>query len=282
MSLRFTYLKVAGAVGAAALTIGGLTAPAFAATQDITYNCDQGAPPLGPLDTTIDPGSIPASLVAGQQVKRDVTLTIHLNTAQTAIAQSIGTSVSGKVTSKGTDALSLTFPDTPIPGTPGATMDVVATGKGAISSAKAGSIDVTTGRVSAALHLTGGAGGPVDASTSCAQPNDGTQILGTVTVSKDASKTTTTASYNAKKDKATGKAKVKGKQFGLAGTGKVKFTLKKGTHKVASKSGTLNKKGVAKVSFKGVKKSGKYSISAKFGGDDGLKGSKGKDTFKVS
>lgn len=281
MTLRFTHLKFVGALGAAALTIGGLTAPAFAATQDITYNCDQGAPPLGPLDTTIDPGSMPASLVAGQKVKRDVTLTIHLDQTQTAIAQTIGTSVSGTVTSKGTDALSLAFPATPIPGTPGATMDVVATGKGAISSAKAGSINITTGRVSAALHLTGGAGGPVDASTSCAQPSDGTQVLGTVTVSKDKSKTTTTATYSAAKDKATGKAKVQGKEFHLAGTGTVKFILKKGTKTVATKSGKLNKKGVASVSFKNVKKKGKYSITAKFPGDKGLKASSGKDTFKV-
>jgi hypothetical protein len=281
MSVRSTHLKIVGAVGAAALTVGALTAPALAAPQDITYNCDQGAPPLGPLDTTIDPGTIPAALVAGQKVKRNVTMTMHLDQTQTGIAQSIGTSVSGTIKSKGTDALALTFPATPIPGTPGATMDVVATGKGTISSAKAGSIDITTGRVGAVLHLTGGAGGPVDATPSCAQPTDGSQVLGTVTVSKDSSKTTTVAKYAAKTKKATGKATVKGAKYGLAGTGKVKFILKKGTKTVASKSGKLNKKGVASVAFKNVKAKGNYSITAKFAGDNGLKKSSGKDTFKV-
>ena len=58
----------------------------------------------------------------------------------------------------------------------------------------------------------------------------------TVAVSKDGSKTATSASYNAKKNVATGTAKVAGSKFKLAGTGKVTFTLKKGTKTIARPS----------------------------------------------
>ena len=68
-------------------------------------------------------------------------------------------------------------------------------------------------------------------SDACTAPTNGTQTLGTISVSKDKSKTATAASYNGKKNVATGKAKVKGAKYKLPGTGKVKFTLKKGTHR---------------------------------------------------
>ena len=62
----------------------------------------------------------------------------------------------------------------------------------------------------------------------------------------------------------------------------MKFILKRGTHTIKSLSGKLNKKGIAKVAFKNVKRHGKYSITAKFGGDKALKASSGRATFKVS
>ncbi len=104
--------------------------------------------------------------------------------------------------------------------------------------------------------------------------------FGTITVSKDKTTTATSADYNATKNIATGKAKVKS-HFGLKPTGSVKFTLKKGTHKIKTLSGKLNKKGIAKVSFKGVKAKGKYSITGKYTGNKALKGSSGKATFAV-
>ncbi len=114
----------------------------------------------------------------------------------------------------------------------------------------------------------------------CTAPTDGTQTLGTVTVSKDKSKTTASGKYTAAKKSTSLTSKVKGAKFGLAGTGKVKFTIKKGTKTVGSASGTL-KKGVAKATVKKALAKGKYSVSAKFKGDDGLKGSSGKGSFTV-
>ena len=114
----------------------------------------------------------------------------------------------------------------------------------------------------------------------CTAPTDGSNKFGTIAVKKDGSKTTTKASYNAKKDVATGTAKVAGSKFKLAGTGKVKFTLKKGSKTIKSITASL-KKGKATAAFKKVKAKGSYTITASFKGDAGLKGSSGKASFKV-
>ena len=104
----------------------------------------------------------------------------------------------------------------------------------------------------------------------------------TVKVVKDKSKTAEKASYSAKKDIAKGTATVKSR-FGTPATGRVTFTLKKGTKIVKTGRDTLNRKGVASFSFKGVKAKGKYSIIGKYrqGSDKALKGSSGKKTFTV-
>ena len=43
----------------------------------------------------------------------------------------------------------------------------------------------------------------------------------------------------------------------------------------------LNKKGIAKATFKHVSKKGKYKIIGKYLGNAALKASSGKDTFRV-
>jgi hypothetical protein len=118
-----------------------------------------------------------------------------------------------------------------------------------------------------------------DAATGPTTLMDGGTAVTTKTV-KDKSKTKETAKYAAKKKSATSTAKVTAR-YGTKATGKVKFTLKKGTHTVKSMTGKVNKKGIAKVVFKSVKAKGKYSITAKYSGSSTLKGSSGKDTFKV-
>lgn len=280
MSVRSKHLKVVGAMGAAALTIGGLAAPALAADHDLTYSCTGDPVPLGDVASTLNPGSIPAAMTAGQSAKRSMTLVVHLNQTQTGIAQAAGTNVNGKVTSTGPLSFNLTIPNTAIPPGLGATMDATATGKGTITPNKAGSFVLKAGKINATLHLTGGVGGATTAKQSCTAPTNSTKNLGTITVSKDKSKTSASGSYSAKKQKSTLKSRVKGAKFGLAGTGKVSFTLKKGSHKVGSATGTL-KKGLAKVSIKKKLAKGTYTVTTKFKGDGGLKGSSGKGTFKV-
>ena len=101
-------------------------------------------------------------------------------------------------------------------------------------------------------------------------------MLGTITVSKD--KTKSKVSATVKGSTATVKDKVKS-HFGLKATGKVKFTLKKGSTVVGHAKGKISKKGVAKVSFKKLK-STKYTVTAMYKGSSNLKGSTGKTTFK--
>lgn len=282
MSLRSKHLKLIGAAGAAALTVGTLASPALAVGHNLTYTCDA---PVGATSVTFDPGTVPAKMVAGQKlVNHNAKLTVHLNQQQTGLAQSVGDHVRGKGTSKGAGnslPFSMTFPNTAIPATPGATMDINGTGQATIRPLTAGTWTVKVGDMAATLIFSLGGTDTTTLPATCTAPTNGTKNLATIAVSKDKSKTVTGASYNAKKDKATGTAKVKGKKFGLTGTGKVKFTLKKGTHKIKTIKGKLNKKGIAKVSFKHVKKAGKYSITAKYAGNKALKASSGKHTFKV-
>ena len=78
-----------------------------------------------------------------------------------------------------------------------------------------------------------------------------------------------------------GTAKVRS-HFGLKATGKVKFVLKRGTHKVVTQKSKLNKKGIAKFMQMNVRKHGKYTLKATYLGNKALKTSSGKDTFTVS
>jgi hypothetical protein len=280
MSVRSRHLKLVGAVGAAALTVGALASPALAATtHDLTYNCQI----LSSTDATLDAGAIPATMTAGQVKKPATTVVVHLTALQTGTAGALGTHVQGSLKSPAKASqlgLDLTIPKTKI--NAGSAQDITASGKGKIAPTKAGTITLKAGDVAAKLHLTGGATGPTDADQTCTAPNGTTANLGTIKVSKDKSKTTPSGSYNAKKQKATVKAKVKGAQFGLAGTGKVKLILKKGSHVVGAKSGKLNKKGVASATISKKLAKGKYTVLAAFGGDKGLKPSSGKGTFKVN
>ena len=80
MSLRSKHLKIVGAAGAAALTVGALSAPALSApgdlTADATYTCLSGATtPLGEL--SMAPPST-TDLVAGQKVTSPATLNVIL------------------------------------------------------------------------------------------------------------------------------------------------------------------------------------------------------------
>jgi hypothetical protein len=298
MSVRSKHLKIAGVAGAAALTAGALAAPAVSAPGDLTahvaYSCFNGAVNATGDFSVAPPSS--TSLVAGQKLPSASTMTMTLPPGAThLLLTTLGwDSFKGTVHQKAPDknlGLDLKVPMTDVgtpAGTDGTDTPAEATGNAIVGYPKAGTFTLKAGNFTATLQgFKNGnkKGKPVD--VSCVAPGDATQVLKdgsdqstTITVVKDASKTSTTAKYNAKTDKATGIAKVKGKQFGLPGTGKVTFVLKKGTKTIASKKGAL-KKGVAKANFKNVKAKGKYSITAKFKGDGGLKGSSGKDTFRI-
>jgi hypothetical protein len=301
--LRKHYTLV-GAVGAAALTVGALSAPALAVGEDsatVHYTCGTPAGP-GTADVVYAINQAPASIVAGKTVSLPTTATFTLDAQTTGLATGLfgWVQFNGKLTtapSATRAGLNMSIPKTTMGTGTGGTTVAPASGNTLVRAFKAGTYTMTLGGFDK-VHLQGfdAQGAPLATNGAVDFPTPGTQFTKctapativqdatpanvTINVTKDTSTTKTKASYSANKDKATGTAKVKGK-FGLPGSGKVKFTLKKGTKTIASKLGKLSGKGVASVVFKDVKKAGKYSITAKFSGDAALKGSSGKDTFTV-
>jgi hypothetical protein len=295
-----------GAAGAGALVAVALVGPASAAGElsaTVNYSCATGAAKPVAVFTVDAPAS--STMVAGQTVSLPTTATFSLTAAETALAKTVlggalTTQFSGTITTATSNTAvgqAITLPKTLLGNdTGGATLVNNATGTTKLRYTAAGTFTLAVGNAGK-VQLQGykaddtptgvftfpssnGAFGP------CLNPTGPTHLQAagvdqTVTVSKDASATTLKATYAKATKKATGVAHVKGKTFGLTGTGKVKFTLKRGTTKVATKTVAL-KKGAAKAVFAKVSKRGKYSITASYGGSAGLGKSSKRATFKVS
>ena len=283
-----------GAVGAGALVVVSIVGPASAAGEytatGVVYTCFSGAI-HPPADFTVDAPST-TTLIAGQKVKPAASVTVTLGPFATLQLHNLGWDhFTGKVSAPSpsqTLGASLAVPSTPVGPSGG---DTVATGTGTMTLdyPTAGTKTMRTGNFTATLTGFNASdvqvGNPV--AIDCLAPTDGTTVLKdslsnplAITVAKDSSVTHVTAAYSKAHKKATGVAKVKGKTYGLRGTGKVKFTLKRGTHKVAAKTVSL-KKGVAKAGFAKVSKRGRYTISASYAGSGGLKKSTGKAHFRI-
>jgi hypothetical protein len=297
MTVRSTHLKLIGAAGAAALAIGTVASPALAAasTASVTYTCST---PLGDAhpSSAYSVASAPTKMAVGQPLKTTGTFTLDAQTTGLATLGLGWSTFKGSITTKpsaGQAGLALTFPKTPLGNGPGGTTN--ASAKGAtLAGTRVGAFtfklgdlgrvvltgyDASGAKAGQAIFPTAGSYGKCmnDAGTTTLM-SGATAV--TTKIVKDTTKTTESAAYKAKTKKAISKAKVKS-HFGTPATGKVTFILKKGTHKVKTLTGKINKKGVAKVVFKGVKAKGKYSITAKYAGSKTLKGSSGKDTFRV-
>lgn len=291
MSVR-THYKLIGAAGAAALAIGTVAGPAVAAgeyTADSTYTC------LGSVPTTVHfavdtPSS--TTLVAGQKLTPSATATVTLPAGATHLLHLQGWDhITAKVTAatpSNTLGWNMTVPMTAVPAEGQPTV-ANATGVAVVRYPTAGTKTFQAGAFTATLvgFTSGTASAPLP--ISCVAPTDGTTVLKdslaaplSITVTKDTSRTVAKASYNARRDIATGIAKVTAGHFGLRATGKVAFVLKRGTHRVASATAKLNKKGIATVHIKGVKRPGKYTFFEKYSGNGGLKSSTAKVTFRVS
>jgi hypothetical protein len=270
--------KLVGAAGAAALAVGVMAGPASAAPVVVNYSCFNGALTI-PI--TMDVGTLPAKMVAGQTVKKAISSgNVHLDATTVGVALQQGwDAVSGTNVATTTTPYKLTIPKTTLPSL-GNSLDIPATGAFTIRPTKAGTYTVKAGDSTADIQGWNGATKANDIPLDCVAPTDGSNVFGTIAVSKDSTKTTVSAGYNAKKDIATGTAKVRS-HFGLKATGKVKFTLKRGTHVLKTMKTSLNKKGVAKAAFKHVSKKGKYSITSKYLGNAALKTSAGRDAFRV-
>ncbi|HEX3221515.1 MAG TPA: hypothetical protein VHR35_03025 [Nocardioides sp.] len=296
MSVRTKHLKLVGVGSAVALAVGAVAAPALAAgTASVNYTCTTPLTPATPTaDYTVD--TAPATMVVGQPLSTTAAFTLDPGT--TALAQGLGwVTFKGTITTKpsGSQAgLALKFPKTTLGTGAGGSTDAAAKGA-TLAGTKVGAFTFVLGdlgdvkltgfdsggkKVGTVEFPTTGSFGPCinDAGTTTLM-DGGTPV--TTTLVKDASKTAVAAKYVAKKKTTVAVAKVSGKVGHLPGTGKVKFALKKGTHTLKTVSGTLNKKGIAKVAIKKPLVKGKYVVKAKFGGDARLKASSGKDRFTV-
>jgi hypothetical protein len=283
-----------GAVGAGALVVVSIVGPASAAGEytstGVVYTCFGGAI-HPPADFTVDAPAT-TTLVAGQKVKPAASMTVTLGPLATNQLRGLGwdhfTGVVSAPSPSQTLGAKINVPSTPVGPASGNT---VATGSGTVTLdyPTAGTKTMRTGNFTATLtgfnasDVQVGNPVPID----CVAPTDGTTVLKdslsnplAITVAKDSSTTSVTAAYSKAHKKATGTAKVKGATYGLRGTGKVKFTLKRGTHKVATKTVSL-KKGAAKAVFAKVSKRGRYTISGSYLGSGGLKKSSDKAGFRI-
>ena len=113
-------LKLLGAAGAAALTVGVLAGPAVAADQVVNYTCNPG-PLVVPIN--FNAGTLPTKMTAGQTVKQTITNgSVHLDANAIGLAQLQGwTKVSGSATGSGATPYKLSIAKTAVPQTPGAT-----------------------------------------------------------------------------------------------------------------------------------------------------------------
>jgi hypothetical protein len=299
MIRKHTLIGAAGA-GALVFAVVGPASAAGELSASVTYDCSGISVPA---TYSIDAPAV-SSIVAGQTLRLNSTGTFHLDTATSAAAPALlgatTTQVGGTITTTAggrgvglnlTIARTLLKNEVDLSTTAPSTGKVLVKSKAAgtytlkladIGSAKIQGYDASNAKTGFVQFPDGAAFGP------CVNPNTTTTIMNgadpaTIKVTKDASKVTVAAAYSKAMKKTTATAKVKGKTFGLTGTGKVTFKLKKGTHTLATVKGVkLNSKGVARAVFKKALRHGKYKVVASYGGSAGLKSGSGTDAFSVS
>ena len=305
---------VLGAASAGALALVATVGPAVAAgeeTADVAYTCVTAAGNATPsAHYAVD--APPATMVAGQKVALPTTATFTLDATTSGLAINAfhWVTFNGTITtppSGSTVGQNLTIAKTAMAPLGQPTV-ATATGSTIVQPTRAGTYTMKLGNLGAADPTKGNVtlngfnasdallnsvtfpdGNPPTSFEQCKNNTTTGTVLkdslsnpATVSVAKDASTTAVTAAFSKVKHAATGTATVKGKTFKLKGTGTVNFTLKKGLRTVAVHKGVkLNAKGIAKTVFKSVTKTGKYSIVASYGGNAGLKASKGKAGFAV-
>lgn len=285
MSRRSNRRAHFAAAASAALLLTGLTAgSAAAASTDVTYTCG----PAGPLTVSIDPGTLPSIMTAGQRIAQPTSAVVHLTQGQVNLLE---TALNAKAVDGTADAassstlpfkLDLTKTDLP---SPAAAVDVPASGPSNLRYASAGSKSVDAGDFTGNLVVTKSDNSTQPFALPCTAPVDGSNHLGDIAVSKDSSKTTSSAKYVARRHLAKVHSKSVGRTYRLSGKGgKVVFTLFKAGTKIGTARDTANAKGVASAVFKGKKvaKHGKYVVKVAYKGNPGLKASRSKTSFKVS
>lgn len=274
-------------LGLAASTAAVLGTTTSAAAVPLGFDCE--VPVVGQQTFAVDIGSnAPAQLPTGSTASPTVTALLTVPASLADLMRGVlGTDeIAGEILSHtsvgGVEVpTTLTIPRTDV----GESGDVVLTATGVMSPITAGSpggvIELLAGAQEVNMTLFDLEGDPAGSpfAIPCA-PSAGQDLtIDTVSVVKAGSRTKVSSAYNAKQDKVAGKATARATN-GIPVTGKVKFVLKKGARKVASATKAL-RGGNAAVVFKGVRKSGRYTLVATYVGSPRVKASSGKSAFKV-
>jgi hypothetical protein len=61
----------------------------------------------------------------------------------------------------------------------------------------------------------------------------------------------------------------------------VAFTLRRGTHVIATVRSAIDRRGIARARFSRVSRPGGYALVGRYLGDAGLRASRGTDTFRI-
>lgn len=288
------------AAAASSLVLGAVVAPAFATGDEsatVAYTCPA---PFGDAHPAIRivVDQPPATIVAGQAVRLGSVATFALDAATTQHARDdLGWgSLDGTITTVPTGSrvgLRLNLAGTPLAAT-GATNAPVS-GTTLLRPTAAGPDTLRLGNLGdLVLHGLDGSGRPVsslefpasggfgtctDDATTTALTNDaGAPVV--VKVVRDSTTTTTSASYSSARNRATSVVRVSSR-FGLVPTGKVAFTLRKGTHVLATQRVRLDGHGVARARFASVVRAGRYSVVGVYPGSRALLGSRDAGGFSV-
>lgn len=273
---------VLGLAAASASIVG--TAPSASAAT-LSFDCT--VPIVGLQTFSVDIShSAPAQLPTGSTVTPDVTAILNIPASLADLMRGLlgVEEVEGVVESAVTvDGVTQTVPLT-IPRTDaGDSGDAVLTATGALAPITGGdpgdTIEVLAGDQNVAMTLFNAAGEGSPFAVPCTPTVGQDLTMGTISVVKAGSTTKVAASYSAKRDKVIGTATVKARN-GIAATGQVRFTLKKGTKTLKTVTKAL-RNGKATASFLRVKKTGAYTVVAKYAGSDRVEGSSGKDGFRV-
>jgi hypothetical protein len=283
-------LRAIAAGSALGLTAGtvaalGIAGPAAARTT-LDFDCTTLiGPQVFPVDLDTN---APAKLPTGSSKNPTVTALLTVPASLADLMRGIGVtdlvgSVSSALTVDGTQRdVAMSIPKTGA----GSAGDAVltATGKlGTITGGAPGSSTVIGASDQVVtIDLLNAAGDVVmgDVAIPCTPVAGQDTTVDTVEVVKAGSRTNAQATYKGRKDKAVGKAKVRASN-GIGVNGKVKFVLKRGKKTVAKKTDGLNKRDIAKVTFKKIRRPGKYKVVAKYLGSDRLKTSKDVARFRV-
>lgn len=274
-------------LGLAAGTAAVLGTTTTAAAVPLSFDCN--VPVVGQQTFATDIASnAPAQLPTGSPASPTMTalLTVPANLADLMRSVLSTDEIAGEIVSQTTVGgvvvpTTLAIPRTDI----GDSGEVVLTATGAMSPFTAGTpgdvIEILAGAQDVNMTLFDLEGDPAGApfAIPCTPTSGQDPTIGNVEVVKADSRTKVAPSYNAKQDKAAGKATVLAAN-GIPATGKVKFVLKKGAREVASAT-TMLRGGRAAVVFTKVRKAGRYTLVASYLGSTRVKPSTGKGGFGV-